>query len=78
MAFVQTVRENFEGFVKQEIAAAKIARKSQVTIGHPSERDFKSMVSNNTIQKFPITTFDITNYHTMFGPNLAGTRGKKV
>ena len=47
-------------------------------IGHLSERYFKSMVSNNLIQNFPITASDITNSHTMFGPKLAGTRSKTL
>ena len=36
------------------------------------------MARNNIIQNFPITASDITNDHTMFVPNLADTRGKKV
>ena len=47
-------------------------------IGHPSDRDFKSMASNNMIQNSPITAYDVTNTHTMFGLNLTGTRGKTV
>ena len=47
-------------------------------IGHPSERDFKSMVSNNMMQNFPITASAVTNAHTTFGNNLAGTRGNTV
>ena len=47
-------------------------------IGHTYERDFKSMVINNMIQNFHITASDVTNSHTMFDPNLAGTRLNKV
>ena len=47
-------------------------------IDHPSERDFKSVVRNNMNQNYPITASDITNAHTMFGTNLAGTRGKTM
>ena len=77
VAFVQTVRDNSEGFNKKEITAGKLARKSQGIIGYPSERDFKYMVSNGMIKKCPITSYEITNAHTMFGQNLSGTRGKK-
>ena len=34
------------------------------------------MVSNSMIQNCPITVYDVANTHTMFGPNLSGTRGK--
>ena len=78
VACVQTFRENFEGFSQKEITAAKLARESQVVIGCTSERDFESMVSNNMIQNWPITASDITSSHTIFGSNLAGTRGNTV
>ena len=35
MAFLQTVQENFEGFTKKEVAAAKLAREAQWMIGRP-------------------------------------------
>ena len=47
-------------------------------IGHPYERDFKSMASNNMIQNFHITAYDVTNDHTMLSPKLSGTRDKTV
>ena len=47
-------------------------------VGYPYERDFKSMVSINMIQNFPITDSDVTNVHTIFGSNLSCTRGKTV
>ena len=78
VAFVKTVRESFEGFSKKYITAAKLARESQRMIGYTYERDLKSMVRNNMIQNFPITTSDVTNSHTIFGPNLTCTRGKTV
>ena len=56
----------------------KFACKYQVIIGHPSERDFKSLVINNMVQNCPITASEVTKYHTMFGLNLAGARGKTV
>ena len=47
-------------------------------IGHTYERNFKSTVSNNMIQKFPITASEVTNNHTIFGSKLAGARGNTV
>ena len=78
MAFIQKVRDNFEGFTKKETTAAKLAHKYQGTICHSSEIDFKSIVSNYIIQNFPINACDFTNTHTTFGSNLAETRGKTV
>ena len=78
VAFLQTNRDNYEGFTKKEIATDKLAWKSQEMISHPSERDFKSMVRNNTIQKCSTVVSDVTYAHKMFGLNLAGTRGNTV
>ena len=36
------------------------------------------MASNNMIKKSSTNDSDATNAHTVFGPNLAGTRGKTV
>ena len=47
-------------------------------IGHQSDRDFESMASHNMIQNCPITFSNITNSHTMFGPKIAGIRGRIV
>ena len=47
-------------------------------IGHPSERDFEYMVIKNMIKNRPTTASGITNAHTMFGTNLAGTGGKTL
>ena len=44
VAFVLTVWGGFNGFANKETFVAKLAHGSQVMIGHPSERDFKSMV----------------------------------
>jgi len=57
---------------------AKEARRTQVMIGNPSEKDFKGMVSRNMIKNCPVTTTDITNAHTIFGPDLPSIRGKTV
>ena len=78
MEFVQTFRENFEGFTKKEIKAAKITQKYQIMIGNPYEREYTSMAINNRIPKFPIIDYGATNYNIIFGPNLAGNRGKTV
>ena len=47
IAFIQTVRDNFEDITKKEITAAKIAHESHETIVHPSDRYFKSTVVMN-------------------------------
>ncbi len=46
---VQTVRENYEGYTKQEILKAKEARRAQGLIGNPSKSNFRGMVRGNMV-----------------------------
>ena len=73
---VQTVRRNYEGFMKKDIKAAKAARKLQDLIGSPSEKDYGGMVSSNLINNFTIDSTHVSNACTIFGPDLASVRGK--
>ena len=57
---------------------AKLSREHQVMIGHPSEHEYKDMVSNKLLYNFHFTIKDITNAKSIFGPNLLGVRVKSV
>jgi len=76
--FVQTVSGNNEGYTKREVTQAKEAHRAQAMMGNPREKDYKGMVSNNLIANCPITSHDVTNARTIFGPDLASIRGKTV
>ena len=76
--FVQTVHGNYEGYTKQEVTQAKEACRAQAMMGNLSEKDYKGMVSNNLIENCPITSHEVTNAWTIFGPNLASIWGKTV
>jgi hypothetical protein len=75
---VQTVRGNYEGHTKRDVLQAKEAWHAHAMIGNPSEGNFKGIVSRNLIKNCPVTTTDITNAHTIFGPDLASVQGKTV
>ena len=64
MAFVETVRGNYEGFTRRKVLQAKEARMAQAMLGNPSERDYKGMVSNNLIANCPVSALDVTNVRT--------------
>lgn len=79
---VQTIIENFEGFTRKEVKRAIAARKAQALGGHPSERVLKKEVSHESTSSLfrscPITSQDISNARTNFGPFVACVRGKWV
>jgi hypothetical protein len=78
VSYIQTVCGNYEGYTKREVTQAKEARRAQAMMGNPSEKDYKGMVSNNLIENCPITSKDISNARTIFGPDLASIQGKTV
>ena len=75
---MQTMHKNCRGFMKHEVMRAKEACRAQGLIESPSKADSKGMVRANMIQNCPITSTDMTNAHSIFGPDLASVRGKMV
>jgi hypothetical protein len=76
--FVQTVRGNMEGFTRREVEEARAAREAQGMVGHPTDRDFLGMVRANYIMNCPVTESAMKNANLIFGPDLAGVRGRTV
>lgn len=73
---VNTVRGNIEGFTRSDVLAAERAYKAANRMGAPSDKDFRMMV--RTLPNCPITARDVSNAIRIYGPNLAGIRGKTV
>ena len=77
-ANIPTIRGNFEGFTKRDIEGAIKARKLQAMIGSPNKAEFENMVRSNLLQDCDVLPADITNAHTIFGPDLISLRGRTV
>jgi hypothetical protein len=75
---IKTVHGEMEGFTKQEVEEAKAARKAQGMLGHPTVCEFLGMVRANVIASCNVTESAVKNAHIIFGPNLAGVRGRTV
>eukprot|EP00804_Cyclotella_cryptica_P019093 CCRYP_021211-RA/>CCRYP_021211-RA protein AED:0.16 eAED:0.16 QI:0/0/0/0.66/1/1/3/0/1057 len=75
---VQTVQHNFEGFSKDQVLRAIKARKLQAMLGSPAKADYEGMVRGKLLDDCPIDVVDLRNAHTIFGPDLAGLRGRTV
>jgi hypothetical protein len=78
LSLVQTVRGNMEGFTRREVEEARKACKAQGMLGHPTDCDFLGMVRGGMITNCPMTPTAVQNAHQIFGPDLAGIKGKKV
>jgi hypothetical protein len=77
---VATVRENRKGFKKRQLEKATLAHKAQAVLASPSEKDFMSMVSNNTgVKNIPIMPSDLTRANAIFGrDSRRNVQGKTV
>jgi hypothetical protein len=78
VSFIQTVRGNMEGYMQHEVKDARAARKAQAMLGHPIDRDFLGMVRSGMILNCPVTPSAVQNANHIFGPDLAGVRGRMV
>ena len=47
-------------------------------IGSPSEKDYGGMESSNMIKNFSIDSTNVSNAHTIFGPDLSSVRAETV
>jgi hypothetical protein len=75
---VDTVRDNFEGHTKRNIAKAKEAQRLQGMVGNPTDKEFKGMVRERLITDCPVTVQEVENANRIFGPDLAYLRGKTI
>jgi hypothetical protein len=67
-----------EGYTQHEVENARAAREAQAMLGHPTDRDFLGMVRSGMILNCPVTPSAVRNANRIFGPNLAGVRGRTV
>jgi hypothetical protein len=76
LSFVQTVRGNMKGYRQWKVKEACIAREAQAMLGHTTDRDFLGRVRSGMITNCPVLPNAILNANHLFGPNLAGVRGR--
>jgi hypothetical protein len=75
---IDTIKTNREGFTERDYERAKRARKALALAGYPSPKDLKYMASSNIIKNCYVTSTDVANANTIFGPDLATLKGKTV
>ncbi len=76
LMLVNTVRENFKGYTRQDVKRAREARRIQGMIANPTKREFAGMVREKLLTNCPITVRNVDNANQIFGPNLANLWGK--
>ena len=75
---VPNALKNMEGFTKQEIEKATIARETQGILGNVSATELELLVSNKKLDDLTFNFSDFQNSKQFFGPSRAIVRGKTV
>jgi hypothetical protein len=78
LSLVQTLQGNTVGFTKREAEEARKACEAQAMLGHPTNHSFLGMVCDGMISNCPVPANAVTNAHLIFGPDLAGERGRSM
>jgi hypothetical protein len=78
VALVQMVRSNMEGFTKRKVKDTCAACEAQAMLNHLTDGVLLGMVHHNMISSCPLTQSAVIYAHTIFGPDLAGVRGRTV
>ena len=73
---LETVKENMEGYSKQQIAGAKAARDLYRHFQCPGYEAFKALLKMNVIQDCPVTIQDADNAQKIFGPDVGLLKGE--
>jgi hypothetical protein len=75
-AAMDSVEENKMLFTNKQIDQAKKARQLYNTLGTPSIKDFKAIITMNAIKNLPVTIEDINLAEKIFGPDIGALKGK--
>ena len=62
-------------FTKREIEKAQAARAAQRQMGHPKDKHFRQIVSQQSLKNLPFSTTDITNAKALLGISVSGLKG---
>lgn len=76
MVLVNTVANKSEGYMDRQVTAARLARKVQNMIGHPSLKQYLKIIDDKLLRNCPVTRADVLAAEDMFGSNLGSIRGK--
>ena len=74
--FPQTVADNAQFYMKQQVLRAKAAQDLLHAVGCPSVADLKNILKMNSIANCPITLDDIDIAEEIYGPDVASLKGK--
>ena len=72
------MQNDFLCCTNNQAETAILTCKVQEVVVHPTGDSLKHVVSSKLLNNYPIKVDDVTNPHTIFGPDLSGMQGKKA
>eukprot|EP00956_Cyclotella_meneghiniana_P028301 scaffold65295_cov71-Cyclotella_meneghiniana.AAC.14 len=77
IVMIETVRNNYEGFTKEQVERAKAARDALAMMAHPrADRVNQVVSSTSAVRNWPFNAKDLANGELIFGPDRGALRGK--
>jgi hypothetical protein len=73
---VMTVKKKKTAYSKRDVQRAKLARKLQHILGHPSTKQLVKIIEANQLPNCPIGREDVMAAEDIFGKSIAGLKGK--
>ena len=73
---VNTVKDNMKNFTNNDYLRAVRARELQVTVGHPSDKDFIRILKTSSLPNCPVTPRDVLIANKLFSPDVGALKGK--
>ncbi len=67
-----------EGYTRRKVKEASATQEAQAVLGPPKDQEFLGMLRSGMILNCPVTPTAVQNANQIFGPDLAGVRGRTV
>ena len=72
---VNMVKDNRRNFTNNEYLLAVRAQELQVTVGHPSDKDFIRILKASSLPNCAVTPWDVVIANKLFGPDVGPLKG---
>ena len=73
---VNMVKDNMRNFTNNDYLWAVRTRELQVTMGHPSDKDFIRILKESSLPNCPVTPQDVVIANKLFSPDVGTLKGK--
>lgn len=73
-----TVRQQMDGYTRQEVAKAQLVQELIARLGYPGVAEVHQMIQRGTLMDLSVSSKDLTRYVAIYGRAAADAKGKMV